>query len=358
MSKKPIILYFEDEPDLIEILSAYIGDHYEVKGTASLEKALEILAKDQISITVSDLNLPGVEKHALLKEIQSGYKEIPVIILTGFADKSNILDSFRLGAFEVLEKPINQEKMLETLRRAMEHKALLEKRFSFLMAQFCHEISTPTTGILMISRVLQSKLEKSDKGELTSLSDHAARILNLSKRISDLIKLTKVNLIDCDNFEFVKSDFAEIVHESMAICESSLDLDGVAIESNCKPGELFLNCSALKISQVFINLIKNSFHAIRDKSGDRWIKVTAEETVTHIIARLTDSGTGIPDHVADKMFQREFTTKTFGEGSGLGLAFCQHVIEEHGGTVGLEKGAKNTTFVITLPKDPVSTKQK
>lgn len=66
--------------------------------------------------------------------------------------------------------------------------------------------------------------------------------------------------------------------------------------------------------------------------------------------RITDSGKPILDEVKDKIMQPFFTTKKIGEGTGLGLSVSMRIIEKHNGKMYLDKNAKETTFVIVLPK--------
>ncbi|HEY9831122.1 MAG TPA: HAMP domain-containing sensor histidine kinase, partial [Stenomitos sp.] len=64
---------------------------------------------------------------------------------------------------------------------------------------------------------------------------------------------------------------------------------------------------------------------------------------------VTDSGCGIPAEIQDKIFQPFFTTKSAGEGSGLGLDIVQKIIEKHQGTITFTSVPGNTTFTVTLP---------
>jgi signal transduction histidine kinase len=65
---------------------------------------------------------------------------------------------------------------------------------------------------------------------------------------------------------------------------------------------------------------------------------------------VRDNGTGIPQKVADKIFQPFFTTKPTGQGTGLGLSLSYDIIKSHGGEIRVEsKEGKGSEFIINIP---------
>jgi len=114
-------------------------------------------------------------------------------------------------------------------------------------------------------------------------------------------------------------------------------------------------CLAAELNQVFLNIIVNAAHAIRDvvgESGDKGqITVTSRAAGTWVEIRIRDTGSGIPDHARAKVFDPFFTTKQVGKGTGQGLAIAHSVVvDKHGGTLTFEtEMGKGTVFVIRLP---------
>jgi PAS domain S-box-containing protein len=102
---------------------------------------------------------------------------------------------------------------------------------------------------------------------------------------------------------------------------------------------------------VFSNLIRNAVQAMGEHGGTLTIsgqRSTVSGQPPAIEIRITDTGTGIPPEIRDKLFQPFFTTKS--RGLGLGLALCKLIVEAHGGTIAVESIAgKGTTFTVTLP---------
>lgn len=115
-----------------------------------------------------------------------------------------------------------------------------------------------------------------------------------------------------------------------------------------------VQCYPGKMNQVFMNIITNAIHAVKDEKMTNtpptiWVNSTLEDE-NHIKISIRDNGPGIPDHVKKKIFEPFFTTKEVGKGTGLGLSIVFSIIEAHKGTIQVEtEVGKGTEFKITLP---------
>ena len=116
------------------------------------------------------------------------------------------------------------------------------------------------------------------------------------------------------------------------------------IQMNISKSDIKLDCDPLKLDPVFINLIVNAIQAM-PKGGE--IKVTINESDDAVILDSIDSGNGMPEKDLDKVFEPLFTTKQ--KGTGLGLASCKNIVEQHEGTISVSNNP--TTFRIILPKN-------
>jgi two-component system, NtrC family, sensor kinase len=113
-------------------------------------------------------------------------------------------------------------------------------------------------------------------------------------------------------------------------------------------------CNIGELNQVFLNLIVNAAHAIRESGKDAEtgrITITTELVRDRALIRLTDNGCGIPQDTIEKIFDPFFTTKEVGRGTGQGLAIARSIIvDKHGGQIEVqsEPGA-GTSFILSLP---------
>jgi len=142
-----------------------------------------------------------------------------------------------------------------------------------------------------------------------------------------------------------------------SIFGDSLEVSNIKLIKNIE--NITLNTYTNELSQVIVNLIKNSKDAIED-NGIIIVDCFVSDTDDKIYIKVKDSGGGIPDEVIDKIYEPYFTTKHQSIGTGIGLNMSHQIITEHlGGEIkvhNIEFNYENTMhkgaeFIITLPKD-------
>jgi two-component system NtrC family sensor kinase len=106
-------------------------------------------------------------------------------------------------------------------------------------------------------------------------------------------------------------------------------------------------CIPQQLNQVFMNILVNAAHAIKEK-GDISIKTRRQDG--HVEIAIRDTGCGIPTANISKVFDPFFTTKEVGKGTGLGLNVAYNIVKKHNGTIDVESQVgQGTTFIIKLP---------
>jgi signal transduction histidine kinase len=133
-------------------------------------------------------------------------------------------------------------------------------------------------------------------------------------------------------------------------------------------GEIPLN--AQDIGRVLLNLLNNAFYAVKDKTniaGEGYlpvVKITTRRLSTQdlpgtvprnqptVEITVSDNGTGIPEQIREKIFQPFFTTRTTGQGTGLGLSLSYDIIKAHGGELRVvSTNGQGAEFIIILPTE-------
>lgn len=117
------------------------------------------------------------------------------------------------------------------------------------------------------------------------------------------------------------------------------------------------HCDEAQMKQVLLNMIVNATHAITDSDRDRGtISIATSSTPTNVTIQISDTGCGMTDEVRDRAFERFFTTKDVGRGSGQGLSIAYDAITSHGGTISVDSTVDvGTTFAINIPIEPSPT---
>lgn len=120
--------------------------------------------------------------------------------------------------------------------------------------------------------------------------------------------------------------------------------------------ELTIECRAVQISQIVINLINNGVDAI-ENLGEKWVGVEIVDLEDQVEILVIDAGNGIPETLIQKIMQPFFTTKAIGKGTGLGLSIARGIAESHSpsGYFGIHRDRPNTTFYLRLPKKQMVT---
>jgi two-component system, NtrC family, sensor kinase len=111
-----------------------------------------------------------------------------------------------------------------------------------------------------------------------------------------------------------------------------------------------LDCFPSLLNQALMNLIANAIDAIEEHGGDGKLTIAGGGVGDSYVLRVTDTGTGVPEALRERVFDPFFTTKDVGKGTGLGLSITYSIIKKHGGTLELLPAAdRGTVAQITLP---------
>ncbi len=216
-----------------------------------------------------------------------------------------------------------------------------------------HEINNPLTIIKMRAVSLRKKFAKGEMDEksFTSGMDNIDETVGrISKIIKGLKNLAHGKVEDVDVLKI-----KEVFETVQSVCDDKMRSKGIHYKVNYdeEPFNQLVRCSTVQLSQVILNLLKNSIDAIEESQAieeDRWISIDTAIRNNRIYFYFNDSGPGIPEKHKAKIFDPFFTTKPVGKGTGLGMPICKSIVEQHGGTLTLaEERLKDGNFIMELP---------
>lgn len=120
MPEKNRILVVDDEEALRTVLSTELSSEgYEVSTAGDGNEAIDLVKENNYDLVLLDIKMPNVDGFEVLKYIKGDKPDIKVIMLTGFADLKNAIESKRLGAEDFVSKPYDLVDLLTTIERVL-----------------------------------------------------------------------------------------------------------------------------------------------------------------------------------------------------------------------------------------------
>jgi len=217
-----------------------------------------------------------------------------------------------------------------------------------MAASVAHEINSPIQAISLMAQRIQRQLKKniSQQDIHDSMSKITQNVIKISHIIDSLRKVSRNSTGD----EFKESPISDLIEDVINMTDERFKINDVQFDVNYHDisKNTLIQCQYLQIGQVLINLVNNAYDAIYNM-GNKWIKVDIRKIVDVIQISITDSGPGIPQAIAERIFEPMYTTKDIGKGTGLGLSISNDIVLKHNGKFYINKESPNTCFVVELP---------
>ena len=158
---KTRILVVDDEPSVLLETSASLKRHYDVLTAPNADEAERILGKERVGLVITDLRLPGKDGLALLESAKASHPDLPVVVMSGHGTIEEAVKAIRLGAADFVEKPFGPDRLLVTVERALELKAL-QRENERLRAQAGGDEMVGTSAALEQVRAEVAKVARTD----------------------------------------------------------------------------------------------------------------------------------------------------------------------------------------------------
>lgn len=285
----------------------------------------------------------------------------------------------------IMGADITDRKKLETqLQQSQKMEAIGQ-----LAAGIAHEINTPTQfvgdntrffqdtfeDLIHIIKIYQKLIEDASAGSLTSgliqTAEEQIEELDLEYleeeipvaiehslkgigRIAKIVQAMKIFAYPAGT-EKEPADINKEIEKTITITRNEWKYVA-ELKTDFDPSLTLVPCFQAELNQVILNLIVNAAHAIAEANKDNpiqmgTIRISTRREGDWANIFISDTGTGIPETIRNKIFDLFFTTKEPGKGTGQGLAISHSVIvEKHKGKITVEsREGKGTTFKISLP---------
>jgi DNA-binding NtrC family response regulator len=131
---RPVVLVVDDDPGVRESFRLILEDHYEVVDVPDGPAALGVVRAAAVDLVLLDIRLPGMDGIEVLERIKALDEGIEVILVTAVKTVRTAVAAMKLGAFDYLTKPFEEDELLSLSRRALERRAL-EREVAFLRSE-------------------------------------------------------------------------------------------------------------------------------------------------------------------------------------------------------------------------------
>jgi len=361
------ILICDDDPADRKLVRAYLqrGEDSEfiVQEAGRKEEIQNALDKGGIDIVLMDILMPEKSGMEWLTEIVEN-RIAPVIVLTGAGSEEMAVQSLHEGAVDYIPKSrLTKEKLLGAIELARERwkRIIAEEKLKEYTKELeranrdledftstvSHSLKAPLRSIQAFNTLLMEDyadvLDETGRGYLEKVKGAAGRMNAL---IEDLLTLSRVGR---KFIEVETVDLNELLEEIKTDLSARIEERGGEVVAGKLPT---VSTQRVWMKELLTNLIDNGLKY--NKSNKPRVEISCEERKKDYLFRVKDNGIGIEEKYQANifnLFERLHPHSEY-EGTGAGLAICKKIVEELGGTIGVEsKTGEGSMFFFTIPKN-------
>jgi signal transduction histidine kinase len=368
------ILVVDDQEANVRLLEGMLsGAGYAcIASTMDPNEVCELHRRNRYDLILLDLLMPGLDGFQVmegLREIEiDGY--LPVLVIT--AQPGHMLRALKAGAKDFITKPINLAEVLTRVYNMLEVRLLhIESRASRTMLEetvdrlreverlnngflstASHELRTPLTSIRGSLGLLAS-------GVLGPLSGEAEEVVAIAERNAVRLMALINDILDLERLEtgtielrFAQVPVGSILRRALESLTAFGDQDGITVEAPEVSSTIWGDAD--RVVQVVVNLLSN---AVKFSPPGGVVTIGVWLLDGWVEFRVTDRGRGVPVAERRAIFERFRQVETSDArekgGTGLGLAICKSIVEQHGGTIGVEsEEGTGSTFWFRVGTSP------
>ncbi len=241
---------------------------------------------------------------------------------------------------------------IRNLKRTNTKVRLANETKTRFVQNMSHEIRTPLNAIVGFSQLLSLPDGSFPEEEKNEFSDH---ILNNTKMLTMLLDdILSTSAMDSGNYPITYEDGEchSICTESISSAEHRLQPGVRMYYAPESPEPYVFRTDPRRVQQVLVNLLTNACKYTL--SGEIRLSSSLTEHPGNVTFAVTDTGPGVPEEDAEKIFERFTQLNDFHQGTGLGLSICRDIAGRMGGRVYLDTSYKaGARFVFTVPVKPI-----
>jgi putative two-component system response regulator len=210
------ILVVDDEPFVLDAVTLLLGSFgYDVSACGHPREALNKLQSHKVDIVLTDIKMPEMSGIKLLEEIRKFNTEVPVILMTAYAELNMAIDAIKNGAFDFLLKPFNSQYLNQCMERAAEHNRLrqMEMNYKFVLEETVRKRTQELAEALMkvkyMSKEIMQRLAAAVEFKDVETGTHTLRMSLYAQKIAQAMGMP-VDFVETTTFASPMHDVGKI----------------------------------------------------------------------------------------------------------------------------------------------------
>lgn len=381
------VLLVDDEEVILELTALLLRKRgFEVLLARNGKECVEVVAEQQPALVLLDYMMPVMNGLDALKQVKANNPDTYVIMFTGKGSEEVAVELMKSGASDYLQKPFSNKNLQERIdsilalravelenrrllhereflqreieewNRELEERVLVKSRelelaqkeiiqaekfatLGHIAAGLAHEIRNPLNSINLFAQILQTapELDQENLNYVGKISQEVERIDNI------LLQMLAASKGEGKNRGAV--DLVMVINNVLAAAKVQIDTQKVEVICRFEQGVPPIQADPLEVEQIFTNLISNALFEM-PKGGTLVISLARQ--ADQLVAKVSDSGQGIPQEHLTRLFDPFFTTKE--KGTGFGLSVVLRIVRGIGGKINVESSpGEGATFIVELP---------
>jgi len=364
---RPRVMVVDDDITIRQTMFFILRNECDVTKIESGAKAIEQLNQGiEYDVVSLDIHMPGMSGIETLKVIKKYIPDIEVLITTGSSNIETAKQALKFGAFDYINKPFDKETLRAAVRTGVLRRSknldskkareqldvvraqLVEsEKFSAIgemLSGVMHELNNPLGAVTGYAELLLKTNPPPEKIQkyVKTIYDSAMLCVSITRKVLDFSRKHEPNR---ESIQIV-----DVVKNTLDLKEHELKVNSIRVDTDLPDHMPVTMADFHQLQQVFLNIITNAKHAMKEHGESRRLTVSGEFDGQMIRIRFQDTGPGISEENIQKIFEPFFTTKGKGKGTGLGLSICYDIVKAHKGDIYISSQlGKGACFVVELP---------
>ena len=356
------ILVVDDDPFVLDSASLLLGSYgNSVVSSPNGREALSHFKEGTFDVVVTDIKMPSMSGIELLEQIRSLDPQVPVILMTAYADLDIAIDAVKKGAYDFIVKPYKPEQLIHSVEKAVKYNRLvrMETEYRRILEEFNQELETlvaertmslmaltvadrvrnPASTIGGTGKRLLEKEELPERARegLKSIVDEAEKLDVIVRDFQEILKTRKSM--------FRYEDINAIVKNLLSLLVKEIEDRGISLEVCRTENPLRINAQKNLLRVAIFHVLRNAIEATPEGGT---ISVTTAGSDSRVTLTVSDTGRGIPEQDIPRIFDPFFSTKD--HKFGMGLPLVRQIVTEHLGEITVEsRMGTGTTFRMSFP---------